>query len=238
MNIDKFYSDVPLEIWKQILDDDMHYHFGIKYKDENPFEVAVKILYKFIKPNSTILDCGCGWGAPAKMLIRDMGCIVDGVTISKQQYDFIKEFPVYHKDLHDFIPSKKYDTALFLESFTHLKDCNVVLNNLNNFVDEIVIKDYVSTETHSIPEWNMNIFSKEFYYNVIENNFNYEIKYYKQYKNAVFPSVFYWFDKIKKIPKNKLVGHAKSLYELCKNCVQFEGSDTEFNGVIIHAVKK
>jgi hypothetical protein len=237
MDIEKYYSDVPLEIWKQVLHEDMHYHFGISHEDEDPFEYAVKILYKFISPNSTVLDCGCGWGAPAKMLIRDLNCEVEGVTISKQQYDFIDSFKVYYQDLHQFTPDKKYDTALFLECYTHLNNAPLVLKNLSSDVESIVIKDYASKEKYIIPQWNMLVRSKDQYYDEIENKANYTIQYYKEYKNVLHPSVEYWYKNIRKLPKKYVVGQIKNLYDLCRESILMKYEEPAIKGVIIHATK-
>lgn len=236
MNIDSYYSDVPLEVWKKVLDENMHYHFGISYQDEDPFEYAVKILYKFISPNSAVLDCGCGWGAPAKMLIRDLNCHVDGVTNSKQQYEYIKDFKVYYKDLHNFIPEQKYDTAFFLESYTHLYNPIKIIKNFYSNVEAVLIKDYSTDVCFESPEWNMILRNKKQYYKELSEA-NYKITYYKEYNNVVYPSSEYWYKKIKNLPKHEIKGQIKCLYELCKKAILLKYEKNNLRGVIIHAVK-
>lgn len=236
MNIDNFYSEVPVEIWKQVLDENMHYHFGIHHQDENPFEYAVKILYKFIPENSIVLDCGCGWGGPAKMLIKDLNCEVDGVTISKQQKDYIKDFPVYHEDLHKFIPPKHYNTALFLECYTHLENPKSILNNLYNTVDSIVIKDFASPFPYEVSNWGMIIRDRKTYYSEIESS-GYSIKYYKEYKNLLHPSVEYWYKKIKLLDKKDVTGQLYFLYQLCRDSILTKYMDVDIRGSVIYAEK-
>ena len=133
MNIDNFYSENSIDDWKLILGENLHYHAGSQ-SDKDIFEQAVKNLFCYIPKKSKILDCGCGWGGPAKLLINELECDVTGVTISEQQQKFIDQFVVYHADLNQYIPHEYYDIALFVESFCHLKQPEQVLHNFKNKV--------------------------------------------------------------------------------------------------------
>jgi cyclopropane fatty-acyl-phospholipid synthase-like methyltransferase len=117
-NIDNFYSYNSINSWIKFLGNKLHYHFGI-FTDPNvdPFDKAVFELFKYIPANSKVLDCGCGWGGPGKLLKEKLNCYVTGITISKTQSEFIKDFPVIHADLNFFKPHNYYDVALFIESF-------------------------------------------------------------------------------------------------------------------------
>jgi ubiquinone/menaquinone biosynthesis C-methylase UbiE len=215
----------------------MHYHFGIAKDGEDPFEYAVKVMYKFISPKSKILDCGCGWGAPARLLMRDLNCEVEGVTISKQQYNYIKDFKVYLKNLHTFIPNKKYDTALFLESYTHLTEPKKIIKNFSDNIDSILIKDFASPENYMVPDWGMSIRNKKTYYDEIENDGKYTIQYYKEYKNVLYPSVEYWYKRIRQLPRKEIRGQIKQLNNLCKEAIIMKHEEFTINGVFIYATK-
>ena len=97
--VNKLYDDALPEIWKKVIGEDLHYHVG--WGEGDILYNSVKYLYQFIDNNSKVLDCGCGWGGPAKALLRDLKCDVTGINISKVQYDYIKEnipIEVIHAD--------------------------------------------------------------------------------------------------------------------------------------------
>jgi hypothetical protein len=123
--IEDFYS-IPAHVWLKVLGDKGHYHFGQTNPldlTEDIFDHAVRYLYRFIPGHSAILDCGCGWGAPARLFTTEKGCKVTGVTTSFLQYEFIqnhvKEIEVIYKDLYKYFPQKSFNTALFFESSAH-----------------------------------------------------------------------------------------------------------------------
>ena len=89
MSVSEFYDDTSRKTWQKVIGKDLHYHVG--WGEGNIFYNAVKHLYQFIEPKSTILDCGCGWGGTGKVLKRDLNCDVTGVTISKVQSDYIND---------------------------------------------------------------------------------------------------------------------------------------------------
>lgn len=45
-----------------------------------------------LKPTDTVLDIGCGWGGFAKFASSRFGCHVTGITISKEQAAYAREF--------------------------------------------------------------------------------------------------------------------------------------------------
>jgi cyclopropane-fatty-acyl-phospholipid synthase len=45
-----------------------------------------------LKPGMTVLDIGCGWGGFAKFAARNHGVRVRGVTVSRQQAEFARQF--------------------------------------------------------------------------------------------------------------------------------------------------
>ncbi len=72
-DLDKFYSSESVDEWKQIIGKDLHYHFGYFHDSEDletGLKQTVRNFYPHITLGSRILDIGCGWGGPAKMLIE------------------------------------------------------------------------------------------------------------------------------------------------------------------------
>jgi hypothetical protein len=121
--LDRFYSSTDLAAWRQVLGDDLHYHFGL-FDAGTPFEAgmerAVTELYPFIPPRSRVYDLGCGWGGPARMLARDLECDVVGATVSQAQFEHVAALglAVRYGDVESFPPPGRFDVILALESLS------------------------------------------------------------------------------------------------------------------------
>ena len=114
MSVQELYDDTSPEIWKKVIGEDLHYHVG--WGEGDILYNAVEHLYQFIGKESTVLDCGCGWGGPAKAIKRDLHCDITSVTNSPVQYDYIKKnvpIDVTLCDLQDTVQLKNM-TVLFL----------------------------------------------------------------------------------------------------------------------------
>lgn len=137
-------------------------------------------LFDFIQPNSSILDCGSGWGGPATILQQHLNCSITEVTNSIGQFDFVKhKFKSCLEDLHTLnLYNEQFDLALFLESFTHLTNPTMALNNIKNNVNSILIKDYtyISDYKRYIQNWGMTIYTL-FDFVEFMNMINFKIKY-------------------------------------------------------------
>ena len=214
MIVSELYDDTSPEIWKRVIGDDLHYHVG--WGDGDILFNAIQYLYQFVDRESSVLDCGCGWGGTGKVLKRDLDCDVTGVTISKVQSDYIEQnklFDVVHADLHNFIPQKKYDVILFVESFCHLKNPDMVLKNLRNTSDKIVLreyhmKNYIRPERY-IDKWLMNLYNKDMIVSMFDG---YNLTYEKEhYVDALEPTLDLWYNNIKKLSKEDKTKHIKTL---------------------------
>lgn len=228
--LDRFYSDVPVKIWKKILGQDLHYHSALANDiGVNPMEYAIMEMYKYIDPNSHILDCGCGWGAPARQIMRDLKCTVTGVTISKSQFEYIKDFEVIYSDLHDLKLNKFYDIALFVESYCHLNNPKTVLKNLNSHVNKLVIRDYMNTEGDFVKydsRWKMFLPHKNKYIQQIESS-GFIIKEFLDRPHNYMPEAAYWANNLLTLDSGELIGQAKLLYDSCNQCLLSQGSDAD-----------
>ena len=211
MEVDKFYDDTSPEIWRKVIGNDLHYHVG--WGDGDILYNAVKHLYQFIEKKSSVLDCGCGWGGTGKVLKRDMGCEVTGVTISQVQSDYISDnnlFPVVLSDLHDYTPDKIFDVCLFVESFCHLKSPQKVLSNISESTNKIILREYhMKSNEHPkkyVDNWLMNIYHLDeicSFFGKLDFKLSYEEEHYDY---SLEPTVEYWLqnlDKLDSIEKTK-----------------------------------
>jgi len=241
--IDELYSGLALETWRKILHKDMHYHFGeCNEGGQDIFEQAVRTLYNYIQPGSSVLDCGCGWGGPAKMLMRENDCNVEGVTISKQQYDSISEFKVLHEDLCEYQPNRLYDVALFMESYTHLTDAQLVLQRIAPSVRSILIKDYVSDNTFYNQEWQMTIRSRQRFVDELEGSKLFAIRRIQEFPDdGIIASCEYWYKNLLMLDENERIAQARLLWDLCirillgRNQENAETFRLSFKSVLIYA---
>lgn len=220
MNLDTFYSAEPTHLWQRVLGPGMHYHFGVADPEHDPFEAAVLQLRQFIPDGSRVLDCGCGWGGPARVL-KQHGCYVQGVTISQEQYRSITDFPVWHTDLRDLELQEEFDVAMFMESMGHLDAPEKVLRAISPFVRSIVIKDYAAPEYFPCPDW-MGHFRTEEQFRAMLTDAGYQVCVYKEFANYAQPSVDIWLSRLTTLDDSELTGQLLLLKQLCLTCKQLE----------------
>jgi hypothetical protein len=214
MDLDHYYSDIDIETWKTILGEKMHYHYAVPSHLNDPFDQSVIDLFPYIKPNSKVLDCGCGWGGPGKLIQKELECEVTGITISKSQYEYIKDFEVIHGDLEIFTPDKKYDLAIFMESYTHIHNSSSMLKRFYDNVDSILIKDYLSDCWKYIPEWDMLFRPKNAFIQELKDA-GYQVKKYYEIEDIFQPAIDFWENNLMKLDPTCIKGQVKDLFDLC-----------------------
>ena len=95
-NIGAHY-DLSNDFFRIFLDDTMTYSCAIFKDPEEPLELAQQRKYHRIidkarlKETDHLLEIGCGWGGFAIEAVRQTGCRITGITISKAQYDLARE---------------------------------------------------------------------------------------------------------------------------------------------------
>ena len=78
-----------------------------------------------LKPGMKVLDIGCGWGGLGRYLAKYHGVSVTGVTISKEQMDFSKEFVKGYSmefklcDYRDIPADHSYDRVVSVGAMEH-----------------------------------------------------------------------------------------------------------------------
>lgn len=123
------HYDLGNELFQKMLDPYMNYSCGYWKKAGNlneAQEAKMDIICKKLelKPGMRVLDIGCGWGGFAKYAAEKYGVNVRGVTISKQQAKFAKEFckglPVEIR-LQDYRSVEgRFDAILSIGFFEHV----------------------------------------------------------------------------------------------------------------------
>lgn len=214
MNLDEFYSENEFDIWKTILGDKLHYHLGSKSSGDI-FDQAIINLFPHIENKSKVLDCGCGWGGPARVLIDKLNCNVTGVTVSEKQAHSIIDFPVHHCDLNYYNLIEFYDVAIFVESFCHFKNPINILKKLHSNIGKIIIKDYVWNCEWYNENWGMYMRPKSSYVNILKKSSYEIIKINLDDTTDVVSSCEYWMNNIKKLDENLINGQVKKLKDLC-----------------------
>lgn len=126
--LDDYYSAESIKEWQAIIGDELHYHFGFFSTPdmdlEAALEKAIENFYDYIPRGSSVLDAGCGWGGPARMLSNERECKVLGVTISQSQYEHCRNtgLNVERADLEAIRLEQKFDIVVMFESLEHIKD--------------------------------------------------------------------------------------------------------------------
>lgn len=236
MDLDHFYSSNEIEIWETILGEKMHYHYAVDSKDNDPFDQAIINLFEFIKPQSKVLDCGCGWGGPGRLIKEKLDCEVTGVTISKAQSEYIKDFTVIHETLEVFTPDKQYDTAIFIESYTHVFESSDMLKRFYPNVNSILIKDFVSDSYKAMPDWAMQIRSKDTFIDELESS-GYKVKKYYEISDFFQPAIDFWMKNLMNVDPSLIQGQVNHLFNLCYWYKYKNHRVTDLNQCVIYATK-
>jgi len=92
-NIREHY-DLSNDLYRLFLDPSMSYSSGIFLQGDDSLEQAQRnkvqaiIAKADIGPEDHVLEIGCGWGGLALEVVKQSGCRLLGITISKEQFDW------------------------------------------------------------------------------------------------------------------------------------------------------
>jgi len=123
--------DVSNEFFRLWLDERMHYTSASFLNEGETLEQAqenkARILMEYaeVKPNSLVLDIGCGWGAMLEYLSRQGVERSHGITLSTAQREEImaRKLPgvsTWVCDYAKYEPAEKYDALISIEMVDHL----------------------------------------------------------------------------------------------------------------------
>jgi len=238
-NLNLYESNSPQE-WDILLNPaNYHYHNGYIGKRKNIFENPIyDYILPFISNGSTVLDCGCGWGSPANIIHIEKQCEVTCITNSTDQVEFInkyhKHLNVLKKDLNKFKPHKKYDTGIFIESFSHIEDKNtdMLLKNLSEKVNNLLFMVHISRkDPYYCKEWEM-------YFNTLEslikklNKQGFQTIFCKDLKSDyLLPSCTYWDSRLNII--RPVSGQLLELQKMSKQVLEYPAMAAESVGLFI-----
>ena len=154
--------------WQAVLGPTMHYNFGTRVSDnasddaESCLNNTVRSLYPWIPVGSSVLDAGCGWGGPARLLVDERQARVHGVTVSDIQAEFFRthvpEATCTCEDLAQLDLSEDVDVTIALESLTHVDQVGQALGCIRNRTDRLIIRDHVSKGPgFNMDHWRMQV---------------------------------------------------------------------------------
>jgi cyclopropane fatty-acyl-phospholipid synthase-like methyltransferase len=156
MNLDDFYGSEPISLWKEIIGDELHYHVGSFRGGEDldtGLRQTVRDLAAHVPEGATVLDAGCGWGGPARMLEQERGCTVHGVTVSAAQAAYCTGLGLSVEvcDLEGTDLTDSYDVAFALESFEHIRDKARLLRRLRDRAAHLVLSTACVADRYTGP---------------------------------------------------------------------------------------
>lgn len=129
----RHHYDLGNDLFTAMLDKQMIYSCGY-WKNANNLDEAQTNKLELIcqklelKPGLKLLDIGCGWGGLAKYAAMHHGVSVVGVTISKEQADFAKNYcqglpiQIELKDYRDV--TQNFDRVVSVGMFEHVGEKN------------------------------------------------------------------------------------------------------------------
>ncbi|UKP00279.1 methyltransferase domain-containing protein [Nostoc sp. UHCC 0870] len=115
-----------------------------------------------LPPKTTVLDVGCGIGGSSRILARDYGFAVTGVTISPQQVERAKQLTAKELDVQFLVddamalsfPDASFDVVWSIEAGPHMPDKAVFARELMRVLKPggiMVLADWNQRDDRQIP---------------------------------------------------------------------------------------
>lgn len=113
-----------------------------EFRKQCDINTCIVEFVKKLKPNSKILDIGCGTGYPIASYCEQQGFMVTGIDVSENMIQKAKELHLEHatflvKDILEFTSIEKYDAIIAFDSLWHIpynrqKDIYPIVSSLLN----------------------------------------------------------------------------------------------------------
>lgn len=129
------------------------------------YDFAHPIIQKTVKPNTFVLDIGCGSGALGQQL-KLKGCTVHGIDHCKQALKIAKERldKAFYLDLEqDDLPQNKYDVIIIADVLEHIKNPKTLLRRAQDCLAEDA---ELIISIPNVANWNVRL-------NLLLGRFNY-----------------------------------------------------------------
>jgi tocopherol O-methyltransferase len=139
-----------------------HVHHGLwELGNESPVQAAIALTRHVaaaarIGPGDRVVDVGCGYGATARMLARERGAHVTGLTLSAAQARArppAERVELLVRDwLDNRLPDAAFDAAVSIEAISHMPDKPRAFAELGRVVrpgGRVVIVDWLTRERPS-----------------------------------------------------------------------------------------
>jgi tocopherol O-methyltransferase len=136
-----------------------HVHHGLwESGSETPQEAALGLARRVadearIARGDAVVDVGCGYGATARLLARERGAEVTGLTLSAAQAGAVADVEGVTLLVRDWLdnglPSAAFDAAIAIESISHMPDKPRVFGELARVVrpgGRVVLVDWLARE--------------------------------------------------------------------------------------------
>jgi cyclopropane fatty-acyl-phospholipid synthase-like methyltransferase len=185
---------------------------------EAAFERAVSVLYPFVPERGRVYDIGCGWGGPARQLLRDLDCRVEGITASRTQFRYCASqgLPVRYGDVETTLPAGTFDCMLLLESLSHVQDKLRLLKVLRLFGKKLIIRDHCQDVAPASLNFGGSMVmnsSTELRQMVEQAGWN--IIHWRNRRPESMPSVAIWHSRLQNIPPGDDI-HLETLRAFCQ----------------------
>jgi hypothetical protein len=240
--LDAFYGG-DIKTWQAVLGPELHYHAGLfdspglEASDaamEAALRRGVAELYPFIPEGSRLYDVGCGWGGPLAMFIRDLGCRSLGLTISRNQFQYIAGLglPVRWGDAERTLPPGHFDCAVLLESLSHIRDKARLLRVLRVFADRLVMRVNCQDASPASSAFGgtMHMVSSARLRELVEGA-GWTIRHWRDRRREAVPSVAVWHRRLQAVPVGE-DRHLETLRAWCERVMSAPEAWAENNPLI------
>lgn len=144
VDLNSFYSQETVDEWRQIIGDELHYHFGYSSGPndiEGALRQTVRNFYPYIPHGSRILHVGCGWGGPALMLIKERHCTVQGLAFGATQADYCRSIglDVWQSNIETDPIQGEYDIVFMHEVLSHIRAKETLLGRLRAVAPRLIV---------------------------------------------------------------------------------------------------
>lgn len=127
----QYHYDVGNDFFTLFLDRNYEVYSCAVWQDADTLEIAQErklnriASFANVKPDSSVLDIGCGWGGMLRFLLEQRKAKeLVGLTLSQEQFNFIKALNIQEIDVKvcswdNFSSDKKFDAIVSVGAFEH-----------------------------------------------------------------------------------------------------------------------